>query len=147
MASILQTLNYLRHFTFQKYLKLLSHTALPRKIMQVISFNFELHFQSIQTFVRILNQFAVWQEAFQNGQGQLSKKAIVHVWKKEDWQNVTLEVYNQKTASRKFLMKIILGYKRGYASPIVRSLVPQLHFLWHRLAQLLQNRPTRLQWF
>ena len=34
----------------------------------------------------------VWQEAFQNGQGHLDKKAIVHVWKKEDWQNVTLEV-------------------------------------------------------
>ena len=102
---------------------------------------------SVHSDKNFLNQFAVWQEAFQNGQGQLSKKAIVHVWKKEDWQNVTLEVYNQKTASRKFLMKIILGYKRGHASPIVRSLVPQLHFLWHRLAQLLQNRPTRLQWF
>ena len=45
------------------------------------------------------NEFAVWQEAFQNGQGQLSKKAVVHVWKKEDWQNVTLEVYNQKLSS------------------------------------------------
>ena len=36
--------------------------------------------------------FPVWQEAFQNGQGQLSKNAIVHVWKGEDWQNVTHKV-------------------------------------------------------
>ena len=36
--------------------------------------------------------FLVWQEAFQNGQGQLSKNAIVHVWKGEDWQNVTHKV-------------------------------------------------------
>ena len=36
--------------------------------------------------------FLVWQEAFQNGQGQLSKNAIVHVWKGKDWQNVTHKV-------------------------------------------------------
>ena len=37
-------------------------------------------------------KFIVWQEAFQNGQGKLSKDAIVHVWKSEDWQNVTKQV-------------------------------------------------------
>ena len=40
--------------------------------------------------------FLVWQEAFQNGQGQLSKNAIVHVWKGEDWQNVTHKVIQIK---------------------------------------------------
>ena len=33
----------------------------------------------------------VWQEAFQNGQGKLSKNAIVHVWK-GGWENITKEV-------------------------------------------------------
>ena len=35
--------------------------------------------------------FLVWQEAFQNGQGKLSKNAIVHVWK-GGWENTTTEV-------------------------------------------------------
>jgi len=48
-------------------------------------------FEIVESYSTSKKNYAVWQEAFQNGQGQLSKKAIVHVWKKEDWQNVTLE--------------------------------------------------------
>ena len=47
-----------------------------------------LYFLNFKTCIT----FLVWQEAFQNGQGQLSKNAIVHVWKGEDWQNVTHKV-------------------------------------------------------
>ncbi len=36
--------------------------------------------------------YAVWQEAYQNSGGNISKNAIVHVWKSEDWQNVTHQV-------------------------------------------------------
>ena len=43
-----------------------------------------------------LMYLTVWQEAFENGQGLLSKKAIVHVWKNENWQNVTLQVRKKK---------------------------------------------------
>ena len=46
-------------------------------------------------YTKIESNFLVWQEAFQNGQGQLSKKAVVHVWKNEDWQNVTWQVIIQ----------------------------------------------------
>ena len=56
-------------------------------------------FEIVESYTTSQKSYAVWQEAFQNGQGQLSQKAVVHVWKKEDWQNVTLEVYNQKWSS------------------------------------------------
>jgi len=46
-------------------------------------------FEIVESYKPSKKSYAVWQEAFQNGQGQLSKNAIVHVWKKEDWQNVT----------------------------------------------------------
>ena len=41
--------------------------------------------------INLIIIFLVWQEAFQNGQGKLSKNAIVHVWK-GGWENITTEV-------------------------------------------------------
>ena len=56
----------------------------------------EILFMKFMAFKWISASFPVWQEAFQNGQGQLSKDAIVHVWKVEDWQNITHQVLSKK---------------------------------------------------
>ena len=59
--------------------------------MQVLhTMFFEKLFLIILSIIYIF-WFLVWQEAFQNGQGKLSKNAIVHVWK-GGWENITTEV-------------------------------------------------------
>jgi hypothetical protein len=78
------------------------------------------------TLLESLIFVAVWEEAFKNGEGQLSSNAIVHVWKKEHWQETINNVTTQLHffCENTYLKKNSVGHQGRYACFTFISVVP-----------------------